>query len=306
LEYATFKPIYVLGKEESGGNGFGFPHGAKPGPDREPWLGTKDKDTSLNVLKLMETSADAYLRGTTIVNLYSEMLDRLGVLTFYERIDWYTRDKATKQKSDEIKHKIAIKADSLELIQEAPEVSKMLGENLAEGCQLIDLPNSYLWVKLASQDVTFSDETTILEGEPIFNRVYDPKEKKPARIGGEWSLIPVKASKYNLRDGGYFTIFHAGEGPKITLYNKEGKPVYWTLIRPSGTELGLIRNYNEVICDKEHPDPWILARFAKPIMDYFEVSEYYDGDSYLKQFKEKSLVEVLRSKYPVFGRGEDT
>ncbi|MFQ6039711.1 MAG: hypothetical protein ACE5PV_02545, partial [Candidatus Poribacteria bacterium] len=118
------------------------------------------------------------------------------------------------------------------------EVAKLLGEELAEGVQgeLIDLPNSYLWVKRASQDTTFSDGTKILKGEPVFNRVYDPEEKKPARVEGEWTFMPVKSLKYNLKSGGYFTIFHAGEGPKITLY-KEGKPIYWTLIRPSGTEV---------------------------------------------------------------------
>ncbi len=300
-EDPTFKPIYVLGKEESGGNGFGFPRGAKIGPDGRFWLGTKDKDTSLNVLKLMEISADAYISGQTIVNLYSDMLDRLGILTFYERVDWYIRDKANKnQKSDAIKSKIAARADSLELPQNASEVAKLLGEKLAEGVQgePIDLPNSYLWVKLASQDTTFSDGTMISKGEPIFNRVYDPEEKKPARVEGKWTFMPVKASKYHLGSGGYFTIFHAGEGPKITLHNKEGKPIYWTLIRPSGTEVGLIRNYNEVVCDKNHPDPWLLAKFPKPIMDYFEVPEYYNGDDYLKEFGEKSLTQILRSKYP--------
>ncbi len=307
-EDVHFRPIYVLGKEESGGNGFGFPYGAKTGPDGKSWLGTKDKDTSLNVLKLMETSADAHLRGKTIVDIYSDMLDRLGVLTFYERVDWYTRDKVNNVKSDTVKFEIARKADRLEKPENASEVAILLGEELAEGAQgeLIDLPNSYLWVKLASQDTTFSDGTMILKGEPIFNRVYDPEEKKPARVKGEWTLMPVKASKYHLRSGGYFTIFHAGEGPKITLYNKEGRPVYWTLIRPSGTEVGLIRNYNEVVCDKEHPTPWLLAKYAKPIMDYFEVPEYYDGDSYLEQFGEKSLKKVLQTKYPVFGMGEGT
>lgn len=48
----------------------------------------------------------------------------------------------------------------------------------------------------------------------------------------------------------------------------------------------------------------LLAKFAKPIMDYFKVPEYYDGDDYLKQFGEKSLTQVLRLKYPDFGRGE--
>jgi len=303
-ENDTFSPIYVLGKEESGGNGFGFPHGAKTGPDGKPWLGTKDKDTSLNVLKIMETSADAYLRRKTIVDLYADMLNRLGVLTFYERVDWYTRDKGTNKRSDDVKFKISIKADCLELPQNASEVAKLLSEELAEGPQgeLIDLPNSYLWVKLVSQDTTFSDGTKILKGEPIFNRVYDSEEKKPARVEGEWTFMPVKASKYNLKSGGYFTIFHAGEGPKVTFYDKEDRPIYWTLIRPSGTEVGLIRNYNEIVCDKEHPAPWLLARFAKPIMDYFEVSEYYDGDAYLEQFGEKSLTQVLHLKYPGFRR----
>ena len=37
-------------------------------------------------------------------------------------------------------------------------------------------------------------------------------------------------------------------------------------------------------------------------MDFFEVSEYYDGDSYLEEFGEKSLTQVLRLKYPGFGR----
>lgn len=300
---STFKPIYVLGKEESGGNGFGFPRGAKIGPDGKPWLGIKDKDTSLNVLKIMETSADAYLRGKTLVDLYADMLERLGVLTFYERVDWYTRDKETNQKTDEIKFEIARKADRLEKPENASEVARLLGEELAEGIQREELvlPDSYLWVKVASQNTTFPDGTQISKGKPIFNRVYDPEEKKPAKVEGEWKFEPVKTSKYHLKSGRYFTIFHAGEGPKITLYNKEGREIYWTLIRPSGTEIGLIRNYNEVVCDKEHSDPWLLAKYARPIMDYFGVLEYYDGDAYLEQFGEKSLKKVLQSKYSVLG-----
>ncbi len=298
-EDERFKPIYVLGKEESGGNGFGFPKGKKIGPDGMPWLGTKDKDTSLNVLKLMEISAYAFLNGKTIVNLYSEMLDRLGVLTFYERIDWYTRDKKTDRKTDDKKFYIARKSDELELPENASVVAKLLGEELSDNAspEIVDLRNSYLWVKIASQDVEFSDGTKILKGEPIFNRVYDPEEKKPAEIQGDWTFMPVKAMKYNLKSGKYFTIFHAGEGPKISLYNSDGKPIYWTLIRPSGTEVGLIRNYNEVICDKDHPDPWLLAKFAKPIMEFFDILEYYDDDTYLSKFKEKSLKKILQAKY---------
>jgi len=208
----------------------------------------------------------------------------------YERHGCYIRDKETNQKTDEAKLRIAKRADDLELPQNAAEVARLLGEELAEGTQgeEIDLPDSYLWVKLTP------------DGKPIFNRVYDPEEKKPAKVEGKWTFMPVKASKYNLKSGGYFTIFHAGEGPKITLHDKNGKPVYWTLIRPSGTEIGLIRNYNEVICDKENPDPWKLAKFAKRVIYHFEVPEYYDGDNYLGQFGEKSLIQILCLKYPGF------
>ena len=66
---------------------------------------------------------------------------------------------------------------------------------------------------------------------------------------------------------------------------------------PSGTESGLIRHYNEVVCDKNHPDPWLLADFARPFINYFGVKEYYDGDDYLGQFNEKSLTEVIKEKY---------
>lgn len=293
------KIIYLLGKEESGGNGFGFPKGNKIGPDGMPWLGTKDKDTSLNVLKLMEISAYAFLNGKTIVNLYSEMLSRLEILTFYERIDWYTRDRKTDKKIDDKKFYIARKSDELELPENASVVAKLLGEELLDNAspKIVELPNSYLWVKVASQDVTFSDGTKILKGEPIFNRVYDPEEKKPAEIQGDWVFMPVKAMKYNLKSGKYFTIFHAGEGPKISLYDSDDNPIYWTLIRPSGTEIGLIRNYNEVICDKDHPDPWLLAKFTKPIMEYFDIQEYYDNDAYLSKFNEKSLMKILQIKY---------
>lgn len=297
---ASFQPVYVLGKEESGGNGFGFPKGAKNGPNGKPWLGTKDKDTSLNVLKTMETSADAFLRKQTIVDLYSDMLHRLGVLTFYERMDWYTRDKQTDERSDDVKNEIAKKADNLELPENAAKVAEILGDELAEGSKKepISLPDSYLWIKLASQDTVFSDGTKIPKGEPVFNRVYDPEEKKPARVEGIWTFTPVKAWKYSLKSGGYFTVFRAGEGPKITLYNKDNHPIYWTLIRPSGSEAGLIRNYNEVVCDTENPCPQLLAKFTRPVMEYCGVMEYYDGDKYLAQFNERSLTQILRRKYP--------
>ena len=48
------------------------------------------------------------------------------------------------------------------------------------------------------------------------------------------------------------------------------------------------------------PCPWLLEKFAKPFMEYFEVLEYYDGDEYLARFKEKSLTGVLHMKYPGF------
>ena len=295
----AFKPIYVLGKEESGGNGFGFPQGWLKGPDGMPWLGAKDKDTSLNVLKLMETSANAYLRGKTIVDLYSDMLDRLGVITFYERVDWYTRNERN-QRDDKVKSDIARKVDDLVKPEYAAKVAELLGEKLVDVAkgEMVNLTDYYLWVKIALEDVTFSDGYTINKGTPIFNRVYDEAEKKPARVKGEWIFMPVKAMKYALKSGGYFTIFHAGEGPKISLYDRNGKPVYWTLIRPSGTEIGLIRHYNEVVCDVcDQPDPLLLMKFAKPFMDYLGTSVYYDDDSYLKQFNEKSLKRVLKEKY---------
>ncbi len=197
------------------------------------------------------------------------------------------------------KFSIARKSDELELPQNAFIVAKLLGEELSDvtSSEMIDLPNSYLWVKIASQDITFSDGTKILKGEPIFNRVYDPEWKKPAEIQGDWVFMPVKAMKYNLKSSRYFTIFHSGEGPKISLYSEDGKPIFWTLIRPSGTEVGLIRNYNEVICDKDHPDPWLLAKFAEPIMEYFDIQEYYSDDAYLSKFNEKSLSKILQIKY---------
>lgn len=295
----TFNPIYILGKEESGGNGFGFPKGAKVGSDGKCWLGAKDKDTSLNVLKLMETSADTFLEGKTIVDFYSEMLERLGVLTFYERVDWYIRDKETLKKDDNIKFGIAKKADALENPDNAKDVAELFGDELIDNSngEEIYLSDSYLWVKIASQDTKFSDGSRIAKGEPIFNRVYDLEEKKPAKIDGEWVFMPVKARKYNLKSGRYFTIFHAGEGPKIVLYDKDDRPVYWTLVRPSGTEIGLVRHYNEVVCDKGNPNPWLLADYAKSFINYFDVNEYYDGDDLLKQFNEKSLIRVLKEKY---------
>jgi len=294
-----FKPIYILGKEESGGNGFGFPKGAKIGPDGKYWLGAKDKDTSLNVLKLMETSADAFLREKTIVDLYSEMLERLGVLTFYERVDWYIRNKDTLKKDDNIKFDIAKKADDLEKPENAVIVAKLLGEELVDNAKGEEIPlsESYLWVKIVSQDTIFSDGTKISKGEPIFNRVYEGEEKKPAKIDGEWTFMPIRAMKYNLKSGRFFTIFHAGEGPKIVLYDKEDRPIYWTLLRPSGTEVGLVRHYNEIVCDKNDANPWLLAKYAKVFIDYFGVAEYYDGDTFLGQFNEKSLTRVLKEKY---------
>ncbi|MGB9597214.1 MAG: hypothetical protein ACPL7B_13115, partial [Candidatus Poribacteria bacterium] len=128
----TRKIIYILGKEESGGNGFGFPKGAIEGPDGKPWLGAKDKDTSLNVLKLMEISAYAFLKKKNIVDLYSEMLDRLGVITFYERVDWYTKNEK-KEKSDIVKSKIAFEIDNLEKPENAAKIAQLLGDELADG-----------------------------------------------------------------------------------------------------------------------------------------------------------------------------
>jgi len=295
----TRKIIYVLGKEESGGNGFGFPKGWVEGPDGKPWLGAKDKDTSLNVLKLMEISAYAFLKKKNIVDLYSEMLDRLGVITFYERIDWYTRDEK-KEKSDIVKSKIAYEIDSLEKPENSAKIARLLGDELAdnEKGKIVELTDSYLWVKIATEDKIFKDGSEIKKGEPIFNRVYDDEDKKPAKIKGDWTFMPVKAMEYKLKSGGYFTIFHAGEGPKITYYDKNKKPIYWTLLRPSGTEKGLIRHYNEVIFDKsDNPDPWSLAKYAKTFIEHFEMDAYYSDDYYLSQFGERSLNFTLREKY---------
>ena len=59
----------------------------------------------------------------------------------------------------------------------------------------------------------------------------------------------------------------------------------------------MVRHYNEVVCDKDKADAWLLARYAKTFIDYFGVGEYYDGDDFLKQFNEKSLINVLNRKY---------
>ncbi|MBM3212382.1 hypothetical protein FJZ33_09185, partial [Candidatus Poribacteria bacterium] len=270
----NFKPIYVIGKEESGGNGFGLLNGFILDYNGNPWIGIKDKDTSLNVLKIMEISADIYMRKIrseetkengikTILDLYSRMLDRLGVLTYYERLDWYTRAKEGKdkdKKSDDVKLKLAKKADDLEKELDpngknennVAKIAQLFNSKLAEGKQgeIKEEPNSFLWVKIATQDITFPDGEKIRSGEPIYSRVYDTSEKKPAQVKGKWDFIKVKSREYRLKDGRYFTIFHAGEGPKITLYDKNCKPIYWTLIRPSGTEVGLIRHYNEIIFPK--------------------------------------------------------
>ncbi len=293
------KIIYILGKEESGGNGFGFPKGAIKGPDGKPWLGAKDKDTSLNVLKLMEISAYTFLKKKNIVDLYSEMLDRLGVITFYERVDWYTRDER-EEKSDTVKSKIAFEIDNLEKPENCVKIAELLGDRLTDdkNGELIELTDSYLWVKIATEDRVFGDGTEIRKGDPIFNRVYDSEDKKPARIKGEWTFMPVKMMKYKLKSGGYFTIYHAGEGPKISYYNKDGKPIYWTLLRPSGTEKGLIRHYNEIVFDKrDNPDPWLLAKYAKNFMEYFGMGVYYSDDHYLRKFNERSLSFTLKEKY---------
>jgi phosphomannomutase len=256
--------IYVLGKEESGGCGFGFQHGWLEINGKRS-LGAKDKDTSLNVLKLMEISSYACIKNKTIVDLYADMLKRLGVITYYERLDWYVKD-GIGEVSDDAKCDKAKKIDALEEKENANIVARLLGEELDGSIEMKEnLKNSYLWVKIASN------------GDWLFNRVYDPPEKRPAKINGEWKFMNVKVNKYMLKSGKYFTIFHAGEGPKITLFDKNGKAIYWTLIRPSGTERGLIRHYNEIVCSNTEPDPGLLMKYARRFLDYFGMDEYYDG-----------------------------
>jgi len=290
LEQKNIKDAVVLTMQEESG---GWNRGNLSGKDENRSLGFKYKDTTATISDLMNLSARLFLNSQNILDAYVDMAKQLGVLDYFERVDVYLPDFNASLKDSEtanrLKKESSMRADGLE--SNPGKVAQLLGSELTgENTGTKVLNNELLYQKVAVGDQVLPNGHRVRDGEIIWNKVYaditgDPL---PAQVNGEWREIPVEMQVYKLKNGKSFGIFHAGEGPKVILFDEKGRQESWILIRPSGTEPGLFRVFLEIVENNlTSPNPYRLAAFARPFLEYLNMGGYVAG-----------LEKLLRDKYP--------
>jgi phosphomannomutase len=289
IEQTGPKDAVVLAMQEESG---GWNRGNLSGKDERGSLGFKYKCTTATILDLMNLSARLFLNNMSLLNAYVDMAKKLGVLDYFERVDVYSPDFNASLKDPEtanrLKKESSMAADALE--NEPQKVAQLLGSELSSSIpRAVILHNATLYQKVALGEQIVNGRR-VRDGEIIWTKVYaditgDPL---PHQVNGVWKEIPVEMKVYNLKNGKSFGIFHAGEGPKVILFDEKGKEEAWILIRPSGTEPGLIRIYMEIVeKNLDNPDPYRLVNFVRPFLEYLNMGGYV-----------AALEKRLRDKYP--------
>ncbi|MDP3790159.1 MAG: hypothetical protein Q8R48_07150, partial [Candidatus Omnitrophota bacterium] len=268
--------IVLMLMEESGGAVIG-PIGER---DDRGASSHRDKDTCVLALALFATASQLYNQAQrkNLVDFYHEMTQKIGQYLYYERVDAYlpTKKLSESRNPEDMKTANAVKKAVLEKMERLEEVSTQAGlENLVTlfGRQPEDIANT--------EDVPVSN-TMLLEKDPET---------------GEWSRRAPMAKRINFNDGEAIEIYHAGEGPKITLYDSEGRIKGWTLIRPSGTE-SLVRVYMEVLESLDNPHPENLYGYFAALIKYLGIDAYSleaGKDDYLTKHKKNVIEKYINS-----------
>jgi len=233
LEREIIEAVIVILMEESGGGQIGL-----LGERDERNSGIhKDKDTAILALALYITAARLFLDGNkNLVDLYIDMAQNLGGLFYYERVDVELSDN---QAGSERKTFIVNQAEALENPGNRNTLFTLFDKKLCTDQKEVVIPNTKLMVK---------------------------------DNAGRWEIIEPKGIRYEFADGEAIQVFHAGEGPMITLYDANERLKGWVLIRPSGTE-NTVRVYLEVFEDFQFPHPENLYRYFEKLMIYLGLNQ---------------------------------
>ena len=239
----------IMLAEESGGATIG----PISGRDAKGSGIAKDKDTAILALALYETAAKLSLDDKNLLDLYAEMAQDLGGLFYYSRVDAKLPNEKTAESTDpeiikkanEAKQEVIKKFMSLEAPENTKNLVEIFGKSENEIKAITDsvVPNTYIFIK--------EDE--------------------------EWLVIEPTARKIEFKTGERLEIFHlsesAGGGPVITFYDKTGKLLFWTLIRPSGTE-SMVRVYMEIFEPFDNPQPEHLYTYFTKLFEYIGLDKY--------------------------------
>jgi glucosamine-6-phosphate isomerase len=254
IEQLSRAAINVMLLEESGGGQIGL---LGERDDKDSGI-HKDKDTSVLALSLYSTASNLFLDGRkNLVDFYINMAENLGGLFYYERVDVELTDDKT---GADRKQSIVERAEALEDLSKGPELLKRLFAKDVVETKQVNIPNTKLLLK--DRD-------------------------------GNWNLKQPQGTEYTFLDGEKVVIFHAGEGPMLTFYDKNGRLKTWTLIRPSGTE-NTVRVYLEVFEPFENPHPENLVVYYEKLFRYLGLDKgRKEGEKdYLTQLRE-----VVSEKY---------
>ncbi|MFH0941073.1 MAG: (d)CMP kinase, partial [Candidatus Omnitrophota bacterium] len=261
---ANERAVILILMEESGGGQIGL-----VGERDSRGSGIhKDKDTCVLALALYALTSKLFLNARkNLVDFYIKMAENLGGLFYYERVDVeLSDDKAGEERKEFIKGR-------------------------AEGLE--DIANKGLLAGL------FDKENIIEEKEiAIPHTLLLQKDSK-----GLWATVQPRGMSYGFEDGEVLEIFHAGEGPMISLYDKKGILKGWALIRPSGTE-NTVRVYLEVFEDFREPRPEHLYSYFEKLMVYLGLDNPPKAGEldYITKLK-KTATDKYASSSPVLAFG---
>ncbi|MDD3906312.1 MAG: hypothetical protein PHS46_07300 [Candidatus Omnitrophica bacterium] len=240
----------------------------------------KDKDTIVLALALFSQASRLYNDGNkNLLDLYSDMAEKLGGLFYYERIDAYlpNQQMAESLSLEDQQTAEGIKADFVRHYRAIDHVTEpgAVKSNLDDPKNISTLAS--LFGKSAKNIVSVQEV-------PVVNTILLVGE------GDNWQHIQPVAKRFVFEDGEVIEVFHTGrndqEGPSIAIYNPDGTLKARTLLRASGTE-SLIRIYLEIFEPQANPNPGNLVTYFRPLLEYLGLQNYSlksGGENYLSEY----------------------